>query len=213
MSTTVLESPLAATPFDIPIFPLSTVLFPGGVLPLRLFEARYLDMARACLRNESPFGVCLLTRGSEVGSPAEHESVGCLAEIRAWDMVQTGILQVRTVGTQRFRIIDRNVQADGLIRARVEGLADDPKAPVPGELQICGLLARKLVADIESGEPDPGKRMIEPPYALDEAGWIANRLIEFLPMPAAFKQALMVVSDPIGRLDQVHRYLETHQVI
>ena len=83
---------------DVPVFPLGTVLFPGGVLPLRIFEARYMDMVRERMQREAPFGICLITRGGEVGEAAEHEPVGCLAHIRGWDMEQLGVLQLRAAG-------------------------------------------------------------------------------------------------------------------
>ena len=107
---------------DVPVFPLSTVLFPGGVLPLRIFEARYMDMVKVCMQRDAPFGVCLITRGGEVGEPAEHEAVGTLAHIRGWDMEQLGLLQLRTIGGLRFRIVDRRVGRNGLIRASVDDM-------------------------------------------------------------------------------------------
>ncbi len=113
---------------DVAIFPLSTVLFPGGVLPLRVFEARYMDMVRDCMHRELPFGVCQITRGAEVGEAAEHEPVGCLAHIRGWDMEQLGVLQLRTVGGSRFRRPDRRVARSGLIHATLDPIAEDPPA-------------------------------------------------------------------------------------
>ena len=89
---------------QVPLFPLNTVLFPGGVLPLRVFEARYMDMVRECMKGSDPFGVVLITRGSEVGAPASTESVGTLARIVAWDMPRLGLLHLRAVGSERFRI-------------------------------------------------------------------------------------------------------------
>ena len=87
---------------DVPLFPLNTVLFPGGLLPLRLFEQRYLEMAKGCLRDGTPFGVCLIREGAEVGTPATHEDVGCLARIVQWDMQQLGLLQLVAQGAERF---------------------------------------------------------------------------------------------------------------
>src|SRR3954470_11255789 len=93
------------TPMDgLPLFPLNTVLFPGGRLPLRIFEQRYMDMAKACLKDSSPFCVCLIVDGKEVGEPATPADVGTLARIATWDMPQLGVLQVVAVGSQRFRI-------------------------------------------------------------------------------------------------------------
>jgi Lon protease-like protein len=198
---------------DIPIFPLSTVLFPGGVLPLRVFEARYMDMVRDCMQRETPFGVCLITRGGEVGEAAEHESIGCLAHIRGWDMQQLGLLQLRTVGGSRFAIVDRRVGRNGLIRATADELPDDPRVGVPDELAECTMLIRRIVDELREREPDPDKRMIAEPCDFDSAAWVANRLCEFLPISNAAKHKLMALDEPLARLSLVHRYLQQHQVL
>ncbi len=198
---------------DLPIFPLSTVLFPGGVLPLRIFEARYMDMVRDCMQREAPFGVCLITRGGEVGEAAEHEPIGCLAHIRGWDMEQLGLLQLRTVGGARFRIVDRRVGRNGLIRASVDELPDDEHIPVPDDFADCAMLVRRIVDDLRSREPDPQRRMIAEPLELDSSAWVANRLCEFLPIPSAAKHKLMALDDPLSRLQLVQRWLQQHQVL
>ncbi len=198
---------------DLPIFPLGTVLFPGGVLPLRVFEARYMDMVRDCMQRATPFGVCLITRGREVGEAAEHEPIGCLARIVDWDMEQLGVLQLRTRGAQRFRVLERRVQADGLVRARVDPIADDPLVGVPMEHQPCAVLARRLVEDLARRESDPLKRAIAEPYAFDAAGWVANRLSEFLPIPVAAKHKLMALEEPTARLSLVHQFLKSRGVL
>ena len=198
---------------DVPIFPLSSVLFPGGVLPLRIFEARYMDMVRDCMRQDAPFGVCLITRGGEVGEPAEHEAIGCLAHIRGWDMEQVGLLQLRTVGGARFRIVDRRVGRNGLIRASIDRLPDDPRLAVPEEQAECTRLVRRIVEDLRAREPDPDKRMIEEPGDFESAAWIANRLCEFLPIAAPTKHKLMALDEPLTRLAIVHRWLQQHQVL
>lgn len=200
-------------PADVPIFPLSTVLFPGGVLPLRIFEARYMDMVRDCMKQDAPFGVCLITRGGEVGEAAEHEPIGCLAHIRGWDMEQVGVLQLRTVGSTRFRVLDRRVGRNGLIRASVDMLPDDPRLPVPDEMAECAMLVRRIVDDLREQEPDPEKRMIAEPHDFDSAAWVANRLCEFLPIAGPAKHKLMALDEPLARLSLVHRWLQQHQVI
>src|SRR5258706_15580178 len=107
---------------NLPLFPLNPVLFPGGRLPLRIFEQRYMEMAKACLRDGSPFGVCLIREGAEVGAPATPVDIGCLARIAEWDMEQLGVLQVVARGERRFRVLERRAQADGLLRASIEPL-------------------------------------------------------------------------------------------
>lgn len=199
---------------DLPIFPLSTVLFPGGVLPLRIFEARYMDLVRDCMQREVPFGVCLITKGGEVGEPAEHEAIGCLAHIRGWDMQQLGLLQLRTVGGARFRIVDRRVGGRaGLIRASVDELPDDAVLPVPDEFADCVTLIRRIVGELREREPDAERRMIAEPCEFESSAWVANRLCEFLPIPGPAKHKLMALDEPISRLTLVHRWLQQHQVI
>ena len=198
---------------DVPIFPLSTVLFPGGVMPLRIFEARYLDMVRDCMQQDSGFGVCLITRGREVGAAADHEEIGCMARIAEWEMEQLGLLQIRAIGTHRFRILTRNVQKDGLVRADVQPIADDPQIGLPEDLAACALLAQRLVEDLQSRGDPPIRRMVEPPFAFDSAAWVSNRLCEFLPIPMKARQKLMELDDPLVRLSLVHQFLQQRQAI
>src|SRR2546430_14327274 len=91
----------------VPIFPLNTVLFPGGLLPLRVFEARYMDMTRECLKRDEPFGVCIIHHESEVGAPAVPDGAECIEQIQECDMQQQGILHLKTCCSQRLRILDR----------------------------------------------------------------------------------------------------------
>lgn len=202
-----------AQPAELPIFPLGTVLFPGGILPLRVFEARYMDMVRDCMQQAQPFGVCLILQGSEVGAAAEHEMIGCSASIVDWDMQQLGLLQIRTVGGERFQIDERRVQKDGLVRGTVSWLEPDPEVAVPEEFAICTSLARRLVEDLVTREKDPAKRMIGEPYRYESAAWVSNRLCEFLPIPARAKHKLMALDDPAVRLSLVHQFLQQRKVI
>jgi len=203
----------AARTAEIPIFPLNTVLFPAGALPLRVFEARYMDMVRDCMQRGAPFGVCLITRGREVGEAAQHEAVGCLATIADWDMEQLGVLRIRARGGERFRVRSARVQRDGLIRAVVEPLEPDAYRPVPEQHDACARLLRRIVEDMVEKQPRAIDRMVGEPYLYDCAGWVANRLCEFLPIPAKARQKLMELADPLARLELVHRYLEQHKVL
>lgn len=134
----------------IALFPLNTVLFPGGVLPLRIFEARYMDMVRDCMKSESPFGVCLISQGAEVGRAAATESVGCVAHIGAWDMQQLGLLNIRCVGGERFRVTERTVEANGLIRAEVTMLEADVDHGLAEEHRPCAALLQRVIADVKA---------------------------------------------------------------
>jgi Lon protease-like protein len=191
----------------LPLFPLGTVLFPGGVLPLRIFETRYLDMVRECMSSDRPFGVCLITRGGEVGMPAEHHPVGCMARIVDFDMEPGGVLRLRTVGIGRFEVIDRFAQPDGLLRGTVRDIAADPPTAIPDSLASCSALMRRVIADVCRRETDPAQRVLAEPFLLDDAGWVANRLCELLPFPPATRQQLMVLENPLERLERVAEFL------
>ncbi len=136
----------------VALFPLSTVLFPQGVLPLRVFEARYLDMVRDCMREGTLFGVCLITdsRASEVSRTTALAEVGCLARIDAWDMKQLGLLHIRAVGQDRFRLLGTETQADGLVLGDVELIDPDDDAPVPPEHRPCVDLLSRILDDLRA---------------------------------------------------------------
>jgi hypothetical protein len=171
------------------------VLFPGGRLPLRIFEQRYMEMAKVCLKAQSPFGVCLIREGAEVGGPATPNHVGTLAKIVTWDMPQLGLLHVTARGEQRFRILERRVQADGLALASIELLSEDEDAPVPQALSRCSKLLERLI------EQHPA--LFETPHRLDSCSWVSSRLAELLPLPLEAKQALLELDDARARLERL----------
>ena len=182
-------------------------------MPLRVFEARYMDMVRNCMRESSAFGVCRITKGSDVGQPAEHERIGCLGRIDDWDMAQAGVLQIRVRGERRFQISERNIENDGLITARVELIADDPLQAVPVELHESAGLLRKILIDLESRVNDPEQSPIASPYQFDSCAWVANRLSELLPIPINVKQKLMELNDAKARLLLVQQFLQQRKVL
>ncbi|HEX4797719.1 MAG TPA: LON peptidase substrate-binding domain-containing protein [Burkholderiales bacterium] len=186
----------------VPIFPLNTVLFPGGLLPLRVFEARYMDMTRDCLKRDKPFGVCLIHEGAEVGAPAVPEGIGCLAKILEWDMQQQGILNLKTRGSQRFRILERETNTQGLISADVEMIPPDASIAIPEKFASCARLLEMVVAD-------QGKPIFAEPHAFDDAAWVGYRLTEILPVPLLAKQKLLELTDSLARLSILQRFLES----
>lgn len=185
---------------NLPLFLLGTVLFPGGVLPLRVFEARYVDMMRACMKAGQPFGVCLIKEGSEVGAPAVPHEVGCLAHIVDFDMQQLGVINISTRGGGRFRVLETHAQADGLVRAVAEAVADDPHTPVDAGFAVCALTLRAILPKIPPG-------MLPEPHLFDDASWLSNRLTEILPIQPLARQRLMELPDPQMRLEIIHTYL------
>jgi len=184
---------------DLPLFPLNTVLFPGGRLPLRIFEQRYMDMAKVCLKDGSPFGVCLILEGSEVGDPAVAADVGTLAKITNWDMPQLGVLQVVALGSTRFRIKDRRVEANGLARGTLEELPADEDAPIPPDCARCVTLLERVIAEQPA--------FFEPPLRKDSASWVSSRLAELLPLPLSAKQEMLELSSGVARLERLNALL------
>jgi len=169
---------------EMPIFPLGTVLFPGGVLPLKIFEQRYLDMTKACLRDSSEFGVCLIRDGREVGTPALPSDIGCVARIREWDMPQLGIFLLITEGTERFRLGDTRVDRSGLLIGEVQVLPSAAEVAQPPEFERCVSMLRMIVDKI-GADKLPSRENYEDPT------WVAYRLAEFLPLESAARQRLL----------------------
>jgi Lon protease-like protein len=196
---------------SVPLFPLGTVLFPGGLLPLRIFEVRYLDMIGKCHKAGAPFGVVSLTQGAEVrraGAEVERfAALGTLAVIREFDAPQPGLMQIVCVGTHRFRVRSSELQKHGLWTAEVEAVPDDVALDVPDDLRHTAEALRRLVATLEERrrmEGDEGVRLpISPPYRFDDCGWVANRWCELLPMQPELKQRLLELDSPLMRLELV----------
>jgi len=179
----------------LPLFPLNTVLFPHGPLPLRIFETRYVDMVKRCMREEVCFGVVLVSGGSEVGQPVGYADVGTTARIVDFNLLPDGLLGITCRGERRFRVIDRWREADGLNMGSIEWLdaASPETIRVPAEFRhLADLLRRVLpeLGDVYSG--------LEPRY--DDAEWVGARLIEILPLALEDKQSCLELTDPLERL-------------
>ena len=184
---------------EVFIFPLNTVLYPGGALPLKVFEQRYIEMTKACLRDGLPFGVCLIREGREVGAAAVPETVGCLAAIEHWDMPQLGVFHLVARGGARFRIRETRVAANHLISAAIEPIAADGTADAVDPLcrQVLAAIIEKIGAD-----------RFPSPVRLDDAAWVGYRLAEVLPLDTRVKQALLEIDDAGARLSRLHGLLE-----
>jgi Lon protease-like protein len=180
------------------IFPLGTVLFPGGTLPPKIFEQRYLEMTKVCIRDNRPFGVCLIREGREVGTPAVPETIGCLATIEQWEMPTPGMFHLVARGGERFRLIESSVAANGLMSGAIERIAaDTPAARVePACRQVLELIIERV-----------GARHFPEPVALDDATWVGCRLAEVLPLDMQVKQALLEIVDAGQRLERIRGIL------
>lgn len=202
---------------SLPLFPLGTVLFPGGVLPLRIFEVRYLDMIRRCQEAGTPFGVVSLTQGQEVrqaGAAQESfHTVGTLATLAEVESPQPGLLMIRAEGTQRFRIQRSEQMKHGLWVADVEVLPDDQPVPVPDDLADAASMLRKVLDTLKAQADEAGATVpVQSPWQLGDCGWVANRWCELLPLPPAMKQRLMALDNPLVRLELVGDLLEKTQI-
>jgi Lon protease-like protein len=198
--------PATLTLQSLPLFPLSAVLFPDGLLSLRVFEVRYLDMVAKCRKAGAPFGVVSLTQGSEVRQPGSQEAfsdVGTLATLVDFESPQPGLVLVRATGTQRFRITASDQLKHGLWVADVERLPADMAVPVPDDLKPTADALHRLIQSLQLKPNQGGPMPLMPPWRLDDCGWVANRWCELLPLPVALKQRLMELDNPLVRLELV----------
>ena len=208
----------------VPLFPLQCVLFPGGHLPLRIFEVRYLDMIGRAHKAGTPFGVVCLTEGREVrtapsrsdpesrrGDSFPHEAfheIGTLARITQLDRPNPGLMTISCTGTQRFRIRSRERMKHGLWVADIELLSDDVEVGVPGDLETAVTTLREVVKGMAERSGDPAEMPFQSPYRWDDCGWVANRWCELLPLGAEHKQRLMTLDNPLLRLELVADVLD-----
>jgi Lon protease-like protein len=199
-----------ATPKKIPLFPLGTVLFPDGVIALKIFEARYLDMIKQCLREKTAFGVV-----SIIKTPDSHEEnlslyfskIGTLAQIEDFDPVQPALYMTKSFGTQRFKLLSSKQEASGLWIGEVELLDNDPLMPIPQEHQGVAQLLDQIISVIQS-EDLLGEAPFKKPFKVDDCGWVSNRLAELLPISLAQKNHLLAQTNPRIRLDLITEIIE-----
>lgn len=196
----------AQSPYlDLPLFPLGTVLYPGGQLPLRIFERRYLDMVRECARTASPFGVCLILEGQEAGLPAVPAAVGTLAHIVDFHNREDSLLGILIEGGERFRVARTRVRSDGLVRGDVELWPSEPVQEVPVDLALLSSILERLIETMA-----PQWRQA-PRQLYDDAGWVGFRLAELLPLHTDERQRLLELTDPVRRLTELRDILPRFQ--
>jgi len=197
-----------------PLFPLGTVLFPDGVLPLQIFEVRYLDMISRCIADGTPFGVVLLTQGGEVRTPEGREKFvqsGTLASVQESTSSEPGLLQVSCRGGSRFKVLSSERRVNGLWMAATELVEDDKSISIPSELQGASDALDKVLASLHE-VPEHGWPVM-PPFKMDDCGWVANRWCDLLPLPSHQKHSLLMLDNPVIRLELMHDVLDEHGLI
>jgi Lon protease-like protein len=184
----------------LPLFPLNTVVFPGGQLPLRVFEQRYLDMVKQAIADNTPFGICAIREGAETGTPAVPYSVGTLVEVTDWDMPQTGILQIDTRAHDRFVVRSIRTDPSGLLIGSVESVSVEPAMAIPDELELAIEILRHIIEEF-------GDTHFPMPHEFDNAVWVGYRLSEVLPLKLSVKQNLLEMNDSLMRVRILTEFL------
>lgn len=181
---------------EIPLFPLHSILFPGGALPLRIFESRYIDLVRRCLKEDSGFGVSMIRQGKEVGGVAEVYEIGTYAKIQYFEQLESGLLGITVRGEQRFRIKQTRTEANQLLIGDVEFLPPEPHQSLADEYRPLANMLGEII------------QQLGPPYSVlpseyDDASWVGQRLTELLPIDNELKQFFLQLEDPVQRLDRI----------
>lgn len=190
---------------NLPLFPLKSVLFPGGYLSLRIFEPRYLDLVRDCARNDSGFGVCLILEGEEVGEPSVPAAIGTLARITDFHTLPDGLLGIHAAGNERFSVLGSHVRDNGLIHGEVEFLATGGHLPIPPDFALLATILER-VHEQAGGQYSRFDRSL-----YDDADWVGFRLAEVLPLAPPEQQLLLQINDPIERLQQLMHHVPRFQ--
>jgi Lon protease-like protein len=185
---------------ELPLFPLNTVVFPGGRLSLRVFEQRYLDMVKQAIADDAPFGICAIREGAETGTPAVPHAVGTLVRVTDWDMPETGILHIDTRAQERFVIRDLRTEPSGLVVGTVDPVSSEPPVAVPDDVGLAVEILRHIVAEY-------GDAHFPAPHEFDNAVWVGYRLSEVLPLKLGTRQNLLEMNDAVTRLRILAEFL------
>lgn len=201
---------------SLPLFPLGAVLFPGGLMPLQIFEVRYLDMISRCHKAGAPFGIVSLQKGKEVrqatSSTEQFSTIGTLASIQHLERPQPGLMVIRCVGMQRFRIQHSEQLKHGLWIGDVQRIDEDHPVTVPEDLQPAARALQQLLTTLRERGHEDDMLPMQLPLRLDDCGWLANRWCELLPLPLQLKQQLMELDNPLVRLELVADFLSRAQI-
>jgi uncharacterized protein len=199
-------------PFWIPLFPLQTVLFPEGLIALKIFEVRYLDMMKACFKNQEFFGIVGIEEGAEIQDPAKPDILlsefGTLAKIIEFDPIQPALYMTRSVGHARFSLLQSRREKNGLWMGEVQCVAADPDLAIPDELSDAALLLSEIITSVQKQGLSENQLPFQEPYRLDDCAWVSNRLAEILPLSVSQKNHLLMQTNPRLRLDLIQELLE-----
>lgn len=200
----------------MPLFPLSTVVFPDGYLPLQIFEVRYLDLIKKCLRDKTPFGVVSILEGAEVRSPGEKMAlaeIGTLVEITHADAPSPALLKIQTRGAQRFTLLGSHQEKNGLWMGEVELIANDTVVEIPDDLSAAANGLAEVIKNLEGQQVPTDQMPIQRPYRLDECGWVANRWCELLPIDKKVKLRMLGLESPLLRLELINDLLQNNRFV
>ena len=184
----------------MPLFPLQAVVFPGGLLPLRVFEPRYMDMVTHAIAAETPFGICAIREGREVDVSVTHHAVGTRVKVVDWEMPQPGILHIQTQALERFVIRATHSEHNGLLIGEVDDMGAEAALAVPDELAMCAEILHHIIEGL-------GEENFSQPHDYDNAVWVSYRLSEVLPLKLGVRQALLEMNDSVARLSFLADFL------
>ncbi len=191
------------------MFPLNVVICPGGLMPLRIYEARYLDMVKNCLRNKTSFAiVAAMPDGvTNLESNFPFADVGTLVNIVDADVTTVGLMTINCIGQHRLKIHSFTQQTDGLVIGDVSDIANDIELPIPEDLKIISTSLQRLLESLPSQGVLPADIPIVEPYQFNDASWVSNRWVELLDLSLLEKQRLMQLDSPIVRLELIYDIL------
>jgi Lon protease-like protein len=191
--------------YSLPLFPLQAVVFPGGLLPLRIFEPRYMDMVTQAIAAQSAFGICAIREGREVDVDVTHHALGTRVAVVDWEMPQTGILHIQTQALERFAIRATHCEANGLLMGEVDDVGVESALAVPDELGYCADVLRQIIAGL-------GEDNFMPPHDYGNAVWVSYRLSEVLPLKLGVRQALLEMNDAVTRLSFLADFINKQSI-
>jgi len=189
--------------YSLALFPLQTVIFPGGLLPLRVFEPRYMDMVTQAIADRAAFGICAIREGRDIDVAAKHYNVGTRVKVTDWDMPQPGILHIQTQAIDRFVVRSSHSEPNGLRVGEVDEVSAEAPVAIPEELTLAAEVLQQIVHEL-------GAEKFAPPHDYNDAVWVGYRLSEVLPLKLNVRQNLLEMNDSVTRLRILTEFLKKH---